>query len=155
MLWLLVHIFPCNMNDRRHAEIAFLAELVSAVVISCTALPTDKKEQLDIAEAEYHRASNPDKLRRRVARMMKATLMRLPEGMAGEKVVIITYRFFELLVQEGIIEVPEDSPAAQIMDWLLSAIDPDDPVTQKRIKNADKDARKWLERLQTDGYFPW
>lgn len=142
------------MNDRHHAELAFLAELVTATVISCTVLPTDEARKLDIAEEEYQRAANPAKLRRRVARMVNNTLMRLPQGMAGEKVVIIVYSFFERLVQEGLIEIPEQSRAAQIMDWLLSVIDPENSVTQKRIKNAEKDSRKWLERLQNDGYFP-
>lgn len=72
---------------------------------------------------------------------------------AGEKVVLTLYCFFELLNARDIVSFSEDSPLAAIMDWMLSVVDPDDPVTAKRLINAGKDAKRFLETLQEKGYF--
>lgn len=141
------------LSERRATEIAYLCELVTATAISCTADDDIKQVADQISRGEIEKTGKADKIKRRVARMMRLTIMKIPEGTEGAKVVIIVYCFFELLTDKGIIEIPDDSPVGELMDWLLGAIPAHDVLTQKRIKNGRKDAAKWLKALQSQGYF--
>lgn len=72
---------------------------------------------------------------------------------AGEKVVLTTYCFLELLNERGILAFTEESPLAAIMDWMLSHIDADNEITKKRLVTSRKQAIIFLEKLQKEGYF--
>lgn len=73
--------------------------------------------------------------------------------LAGEKVIITTYCFLELLNNLGIVSFAEGSQLASLMDWMLSYIDVEDCVTKKRIASGKKTALHFLEKLQKEGYF--
>lgn len=141
------------LSERRATEIVYLCELVTATAISCTANDDIKQTADRISSEELAKTGKANKIKRRVARMMHMTIMNIPEGTEGAKVVIIVYCFFELLTDKGIIGIPDDSPMGELMDWLLGAIPAHDVLTQKRLKNGRKDAAKWLKALQGQGYF--
>jgi len=141
------------LSERRATEIGYLCELVTATAISCTTNDDIKQTADRISHEEINKTGKANKIKRRIARMMHLTLMKVPEGTDGAKVVIIVYCFFETLTDKGIIGIPDDSPMGKLMDWLLGAIPAHDELTQKRIKNGRKDAAKWLKALQGQGYF--
>jgi hypothetical protein len=107
--------------------------------------------QKDIA----HGATDKQKrtINNHVSRMLDCTIATQQEGCAGEKIVLAVYYFLELLTNAGLIELGAESPIAVLTEWLLSKIDADCPVTQKRIKNAQKDAVRWLSALREKGYY--
>jgi len=143
------------LSDKRRTEIAYLSELITAVTISCTSNPEVREDAT--AMAKLPSAGLEDKkvksLRNRVVKLIRKTLMTIPNKTDGEKVVIITYCLLNLLSESGVIETPPESPAGLIMDWLLSDINSDNEVTQSRLKTGNKTATKWLTILQQEGYF--
>lgn len=143
------------LSDKRRTEIAYLSELVTGVILSCTSNPEIKQDARDVAKLPFAglEARKVRSLTRRVAKLMVKTLMTIPDKTDGEKVIIIAYCFINMLSESGIIETSPESPSGQMMDWLLSDINSESEVTQSRLKSGNKTANKWLTILQEEGYF--
>lgn len=150
------------MTPAQHrCEIMFIARITH--VIALNGMKWNTRE-------EYHRfvgkaweavidpvkdlnANAKEFIRVKVNRMEDLTLKPACHKSFSEKILLIGYYFMKDLLDRKYIKIPDESALMQVMDYLLKLVDPNDEGTQKRMESAQKQARKWLEVLQGNGYF--
>ncbi len=149
------------MNHRHRAEISFLARIVYLLILGGV-WTAHKKQHEDLEQIAYEAMTLPlqgltDKDRksiiRRVCRMEDKTIKPLSGKTHGRKVALIVYYFTNDLIDRNYLEMPEGSSLAIITDFLLGLINPEDTGVQKQMESAKKQAGKWLEQLQLEGYY--
>lgn len=144
------------LSDKQRCELSFVGRLIHLLILGGIT-SGNHQELADIAlkisEEPFIGATNIDSLKRRVIRMERNTIAPLAGKSHGEKILLICYYFINTLVDEGILAMPEESNLAKLVDFLLELIDVENEVVQKRMASADKQARKWLETLRSEGYY--
>lgn len=149
------------MNHRHRVEIMFIARTMHVIAVNGVKFETPDEHEEFINEAweavlepsNGLCAKDKETLRRRLMRMEEKTLRPACEKAFAEKIILIGYHFINELQDREYLEIPEGSKLRRITDALLSMIDPEDAVTQKRMVTSAKQARKWLEILQKEGYY--
>lgn len=147
--------------SRYRCEIMFIARIVH--VIALNGMKWDTRKSYDnFVKKAWDAVLEPVKdintrakefIRIKVNKMESLTLEPACEKAFSEKILLIGYYFMSDLIEREYISIPEDSALMQVTDYLLTLIDPDNEVTQKRMESAQKQAKKWLEILQKEGYF--
>jgi hypothetical protein len=145
-------------NARRTAELCFIACLINVTAMACVegaareqVLELSKQAMIELAEgADAKQRRTIDNHHRN---MLNLTIATMQDGCAGEKIVLAVYCFIEMLCDAGYITIGNESTVALLMEWLLSKIDAESELTEKRLKNAKKDANKWLVKLKENGYY--
>lgn len=146
------------LSDRNRREYLYLMYLIK-VTYEGAVIPPDGADDAVKARIEESLEEIIDKVKhhkdmRCIHRLLSCTIKRMANHeVSGEKIVITTYCFLELLAQRGIIQFTESSALAEVVEWILASVDVDSPVTQKRLKNGNKEAALWLNNLQKEGYF--
>ena len=146
------------LNTHRTAELCFLPCMINVIAASCMA-GDSKQEAFELSKnAMLEMTAGASKKQCRTIdnhhnTMLKYTIATMQSGIAGEKIVLAVYCFIELLCEHELIIIGDESAVAVLMNWLLTSIDADSDVTQKRLKNAQKDAARWLDALQKAGYY--
>lgn len=146
------------INVRRTSELCFVACLINVTAMACVegeardyVVELSKQAMLELADGadakQRHSIDNHHKT------MLNCTLATMQDGCAGEKIVLSVYCFIDLLCEAGYINIGNESKVAVLMEWLLSKIDAESELTEKRLKNAKKDATKWLVKLKENGYY--
>lgn len=149
------------MKERHRCEVMFIARIMHLVAITATRFDTEgeldafKKMAFDAVMEPVSDlcAKDKERIRRRVTRMEKETLLPMCDKVKAEKAVLIGYYFIEDLQSRAYLCIPEGSSLRTVTDTLLGAIDPRDEVTQGYMEMAQEQARIWMERLQREGYF--
>lgn len=98
-------------------------------------------------------AKDKETIRRRVQRMEHLTLAPACEKSFAEKIILIGYHFMNELLDRDYIEIKEGSKLRRVTDTLLSMIDLEEDVTQKRMITSKKQAMQWMKILQAHGYY--
>lgn len=150
------------MTPAQHrCEIMFLARITHVIAINGIRWDT-RKEYEDFVKMAWAAVIEPVKglninakefIRVKVNRMEALTLAPACRKSFSEKILLIGYFFMKDLMDRDYIDIPEESTLMQVMDYLLKLIDPGDEGTQKRMESAQKQAAKWLQVLQAQGYF--
>ena len=146
------------INTRRTAELCFIACLINVTAMACVegemrdyVIELSKDAMLELAEGadakQRHKIDNHHKT------MLNCTIATMQNGCAGEKIVLSVYCFIEMLCDADYITIGNKSTVALLMEWLLSKIDAESKLTEKRLKNAKKNANKWLANLRKNGYY--
>ena len=146
------------LNDKRCAEIVYLGMTVLAVIIGGITCENPNELESLALQAVKEPTEGMDikrrqKIERRAIWMTMATIKRESDKAHGEKVLLATYLMIEKMITSGYLQMPENSPLARVVDFLLSLVDPDNEITQKRLKKAEKTANDWIDILQHEGYF--
>lgn len=146
------------INVRRTAELCFIACLINVTAMACVegearddVIELSKKAMIELAEGATDKQRHTIDNHHRA--MLNCSLATMQDGCAGEKIVLAVYCFIELLCDAGYITIGEDSTVALLMEWLLSKIDAESELTEKRLKNAQKDAVRWLGKLREKVYY--
>ncbi len=144
------------LTDRQRCESSFIGRLIYVLILGGVQSGNHQglaDMALEVCESPLRGLFNPGAIKRRVIRMEQNTILPLSGKAHGEKVLLVCYFFINKLVDDGIIEMPEESQLALLVDHLLSLINPEDDVVKKRMKSAEKQAARWLEILRKDGYY--
>lgn len=149
------------MNDKQRCEIMFVARIMHVIALTGCRFEAEGQHEKFVRTAtdavlEPVRdlpVRKAESIRRRVARMEDLTLKPACHKATAEKVLLIGYFFMEGLIEREYLIIHEGSPLRNVTDVLLEAVDLEDEVAQKRLKNGEKQARKWMEKLQSEGYF--
>lgn len=149
------------MKARHRCEIMFISRIFHVIVVS--GMKFDTKQEHDEMIRVAHDAvcestddlcdKDKEVIRRRVQRMEYLTLKPACQKSLSERILLIGYYFMQLLIDREYIEFPEGSRLARITDYLFSLIDLDDKITQLRLDNTQKQARRWMRILQEQGYY--
>lgn len=149
------------MNDRQRCEISFISRCVHMITIAGMKYE-DHKDAITISDLAFESAIEPfelcdeknkKSLIRRVIRMQDCTINKMLGNSHGEKVVLTVYCFVEKLISLDYMTIPEESKLRVVIDYLLSLLDVNSESVQKRLKSARKQADKWFEVLQSEGYY--
>lgn len=146
------------LSDKHRTELAYLGNLLLALVVGgiTSENPLQLAEVANNATKESTEGltqKHREKIERRAVNLCMLTIAKESDKAHGEKVLFAVYLFIENLVTSGYLQMPEDSNIAKLVDFLLSLVDADNRVTQRRLKKAKKTANKWLEKLNEMGYF--
>ena len=149
------------MNDRQRCEISFISRCVHMITIAGMKFE-DHRDAMKISDLAFESAIEPfelcdeknkKSLIRRVIRMQDETINKMLGNSHGEKVVLTVYCFVEKLISLDYMTIPEESKLRVVIDYLLSLLDVNSESVQKRLKSGRKQADKWLEALQVQGYY--
>lgn len=149
------------MNDRQKCEVSFVSRCVHMITIAGLKY-SEHKDAIFISDLAYESAIEPfdlcdeknkKSLIRRVMRMQEETINKMLGNSHGEKVVLTVYCFVEKLIALDYLVIPEESKLRIVIDYLLSILDVSSESVQKRFKSGRKQADKWLESLQLQGYY--
>lgn len=149
------------MNDRQRCEISFISRCVHMITIAGMKFE-DHRDGMKISDLAFESAIEPfdlcdeknkKSLIRRVMRMQDETINKMLGNSHGEKVVLTVYCFVEKLISLEYLVIPEESKLRIVIDYLLSLLDVNSESVQKRLKSGRKQADKWLEVLQMQGYY--
>lgn len=149
------------MNDRQRCEISFISRCVHMITIAGMRFE-DHRDGMKISDLAFESAIEPfdlcdeknkKSLIRRVIRMQDCTINKMLGNSHGEKVVLIVYCFAEKLIALDYLHIPDESKLRVVIDYLLSLLDVNSESVQKRLKSARKQADKWFEVLQSEGYY--
>ena len=149
------------IHDQTRRELLYPLMLIQITYLG--ALDTDKTNCIKIcADAldEILQGCDDKKQRqllRSVSNAISVTLRdyvhKAPEDLAGEKVVLATYCLLDILSNAGRVNIITESPLASLTEHMLSGININDALTQKRLKNANKNALRWLNNLREIGFY--
>ena len=149
------------MNDRERCEVSFISRCVHMITIAGMKYGNEK-DAAKISDLAYKSAMEPfqlcdeknkKSLIRRVMRMQEETINKMLGNSHGEKVVLTVYCFVEKLIALDYLAIPEESKLRIVIDYLLSLLDANSESVKKRLKSSRKQADKWLETLQLQGYY--
>lgn len=149
------------MNDREKCEVSFISRCVHMITIAGMKY-TKNDDANKISNIAYESAIEPfiecderrkKSLIRRVIRMQDKTINKMIGNYHGEEVLLTLYFFIEKLIEMDYLIIPENSKLRIIVDYLLSLIDINSKLTNKRLKSAKKQADKWMEILKNEGYY--
>lgn len=149
------------MKSRHRCEIMFICRICHVITITGVKFDT-AEEHNNFIQTAWEAVLEPtddlcdkdkETIRRRVQRMENITLEPACKNAKAEKIVLIGYHFVNELLDRDYIQIAEDSKLHRVMDALLTMIDLDDEVTQRRLVTSAKQARQWMEKLQKEGYF--
>jgi hypothetical protein len=150
------------LSDRKRREYVYITRVIQ--LTACHAVDTDEQTQQNIRtlcqqaldELLPYEQEKQRQLWRRINCAIDVTLKLMVQkdpNIAGERAVLIVYYLLDKLAETGALLLVHDSPLHKIVEWLLSNIDPENELTQHRMIKAEKEAQKWIERLQKEGFF--
>lgn len=149
------------MNDRQRCEVMFTARIMHVIATGGVSFKEEGAHERFVALAtsalfepvQDVTRDKANKLRERMERMARKTIIPECKVSKAEKMLLIGYHFINKLVEDEYLFIAENSPLRKVTDTLLEAVDMENEVAQKRFKKAEKQARKWLETLRSEGYF--
>lgn len=149
------------MNARHRCEVSFIARIIYLLVLGGVKTK-DPEQHQELERVAYDAMMDPLKgltereastIKRRVIRMESETIKKFTDNTNGVKIVLIAYYFINALVDEGYLELPEESSLAMVTDFLLSVVDMKSIGMDKQLDSAKKVAGKWLVHLRNEGYY--